>query len=363
MEIVLLFDIIIVGGGIAGISAAARLSNYSSVLLLEREHQLGYHASGRSAASCIKDYGNDTTRDLNAQSFEYLRNENNGVLSDRGLMVLAKRDQRDEFETSSESLGLTEITLSEALTAVPIINSKTVAYASYREDVYDLDTNQLIQNFEREAKRNNAQIRNNTAVVKIERSHSKWRVITDSGEYHSSILVNAAGAWVDHISNLAGIEKIGFLPMRRSMARIPLPSEFEVADWAFFSGPREDWYAKPDAGQLIVSPAEEDLVEPHDAWAEDLILAEGISRYQEFVTTSVNKITSNWAGLRTFAPDRSLVIGPSKTNSSFFFLAGQGGYGFQTAPTASDLLKELIMGLPHDLEAKTIEKLDPKRFS
>ena len=131
----------------------------------------------------------------------------------------------------------------------------------------------------------------------------------------------------------------------------------------FFSGPNEDWYAKPDAGQLIVSPAEEDLVEPHDAWAEDLTIAEGISRYQEFVTTPVKRITSNWAGLRTFAPDRSLVIGPAKGNSSFFFMAGQGGYGFQTAPAASNLLKELIMGLPHNLEKKIIKKLDPKRFN
>ena len=125
----------------------------------------------------------------------------------------------------------------------------------------------------------------------------------------------------------------------------------------------EDWYAKPDAGQLIVSPAEEDLVEPHDAWAENLILAKGISRYQEFVTTPVNKITSNWAGLRTFAPDRSLVIGSARNHPTFFFMAGQGGYGFQTAPAASSLLKELIMGLPHDLELKTREKLDPKRFN
>ena len=358
-----MFNVIIIGGGIAGISVAARLSNHSSVLLLERESALGYHASGRSAASFIKDYGNDTTRDLNSLSFEYLHSANNGVLSNRGLMILAKKGQKNEFKSSSESLGLTEISLSEALKAVPIVNRKVVKYASYREDVYDLNTNRLIQNFEREAKRNNAEIKINSAVKKIERSKSIWRVLTDSGEYHSNILVNASGAWVDYISNLAGIEKIGFLPMRRSMARIPLPSEFDVTDWAFFSGPNEDWYAKPDAGQLIVSPAEEDLVEPHDAWAEDLTIAEGISRYQEFVTTPVKRITSNWAGLRTFAPDRSLVIGPAKGNSSFFFMAGQGGYGFQTAPAASNLLKELIMGLPHNLEKKIIKKLDPKRFN
>ena len=358
-----MFDIIIIGGGIGGISAAARLSENCSVLLLERESTLGYHASGRSAASCIKDYGNKVTRDLNEHSFEYLRTENNGVLSDRGLMVLAKKTQRNEFELSSKSLGLMEISVSEAQIQVPIINSKVVAFASYREDVYDLDTNLLITNFEKEARRNNAQIKNNATVVKIEYASSFWKISTDNGEYCSRILVNAAGAWVDHISDLAGIDKIGFLPLRRSMARIPLPSGFDVGNWAFFSGPEEDWYAKPDAGQLIVSPAEEDLVEPHDAWAEDLVLAEGISRYEEFVTTPVTRISSNWAGLRTFAPDRSLVVGSAKKNSTFFFLAGQGGYGFQTAPAASNLLKDLIMGLPNDLEKNTREKLDPKRFN
>ena len=358
-----MFDIMIIGGGVAGISAAARLSINSSVLLLEGESALGYHASGRSAASFIRDYGNKVTRDLNEQSYEYLRTENNGVLSDRGLMVLAKKVQRDAFETSSLSLGLSEISLSEAKTQIPIINSEIVRYASYREDVYDLDTTRLMQNFEKEAKYNKAQIKNNSTVIKIEYLNSMWRVSTDNGEYHSTILVNAAGAWVDHISAMAGIEKIGFLPLRRSMARIPLPSEFDVTNWAFFSGPMEDWYAKPDAGQLLVSPAEEELVQPHDAWADDLILAEGISRYQEFVTTPVCKISTNWAGLRTFAPDRSLVIGSAKSNSTFFFIAGQGGYGFQTAPAASNLLKELILGLPNDLEKNTIKKLDPKRFN
>ena len=358
-----MFDIIIIGGGIGGISAAARLSKNCSVLLLERESALGYHASGRSAASYIKDYGNEVVRELNERSFEFLQTKNDGVLSDRGLMVLAKSSQRNEFETSSKSLGLTEINLCEATTYVPIIKSKVVAYASYREDVYDLDTNHLIQNFEKEARRNNAQIKNNSAVVKINYANSMWRVFTDNNEYRASIIVNAAGAWVDHISDMAGIETIGFLPLRRSMARIPLPSRFNVSNWPFFSGPMEDWYAKPDVGQLIVSPAEEDLVKPHDVWAEDLILAEGIARYEEFVTTPVTKISSNWAGLRTFAPDRSLVIGSAKQKSTFFFLAGQGGYGFQTAPAASNLLKDLILGLPTDLKKNTIKKLDPKRFN
>jgi D-arginine dehydrogenase len=358
-----MIDIIVIGGGIAGISVAARLSHGCSVLLLEQESSLGYHASGRSAASCIRDYGNRTTRELNELSFEYLRGANNGVLSDRGLMVLAKKNQQEEFKTSSKSFGLNDISLDEAVRKLPIIDKETVCYASYREDVYDLDANQLIQNFEREAKLNNAQVRKKTSVTNIKYINSEWVVTTSTGEYRSSIIVNAAGAWVDQISILAGIGSIGFSPFRRSMARIPLPDSLSVSLWPFFSGPDEDWYAKPDAGQLIVSPAEEDLVEPHDAWAEELTLAQGISRYEEFVTTPVTKMSSNWAGLRTFSPDKSLVIGPSVKNPTFFFMAGQGGYGFQTAPAASNLLSELIMGYSHDLDKNTIESLSPRRFN
>ena len=358
-----MIDVIVIGGGIAGISAAARLSHNCSVILLDQESSLGYHASGRSAASCIRDYGNQTTRELNELSFEYLKSANDGVLSDRGLMVLAKKNQIEEFTASSKSFGLNTISLDEAILKIPIIDKEAVSFASYREDVYDLDTNQLIQNFAREAKKNNAQIKIATCVKNIKYINSEWIVTTSTGEYKSSIIVNAAGAWVDQISQLAGIGSIGFSPFRRSMARIPLPDTLSVSSWPFFSGPDEDWYAKPDAGQLIVSPAEEDLVEPHDAWAEELTLAQGISRYEEFVTVPVTKMSSNWAGLRTFSPDRSLVIGPSVDNPTFFFMAGQGGYGFQTAPAASNLLSELIMGFSHDLDKKTIESLSPKRFN
>ena len=356
-------DIIVIGGGIAGISATARLSDKCSVILLEKESALGYHASGRSAASFIRDYGNQTTRELNELSFDYLRSANEGVLSDRGLMVLAKKNQIDKFTATSESFGLNTISPDEAFQKIPIIDKQTVSFASYREDVYDLDTNQLIHNFQREAKKNNAQIKTNTFVKNIQYINREWIVTTSNSEYKSSIIVNAAGAWVDQISLMAGIGSIGFSPFRRSIARIPLSDAISVSNWPFFSGPDEDWYAKPDAGQLLVSPAEEVLVEPHDAWAEELTLAQGISRYEEFVTIPVTKMSSNWAGLRTFSPDRSLVIGPSSENSTFFFMAGQGGYGFQTAPAASKLLSELIMGSSHDLDKKTIESLSPRRFN
>ena len=355
-------EIIVIGGGIAGVSAAARLSMFATVTVLEQEEHLAYHASGRSAASFIIDYGNETTRVLNECSFIHLKEHANGVLSDRGLMVLSKESDELEFEKAYKSLGLSRISLNEAYRKIPIINKSTVSYAAYREDVYDLDTNKLIENFVKEARKNGCKFVQNARVQKINFKNFKWIVNTQNDEYCSSIIVNAAGAWADNICNLANIKPIGLKPYRRSMARVPVPNSVLINSWPFVSGPKEDWYAKPDAGQLIISPSEEVLVEPHDAWADNETLAEGIERYQEFVTVPVKKITANWAGLRTFSSDRSLVIGPAIDNSSFFFLAGQGGYGFQTAPAASNLLKDLIIGGTSELDKVTLNNLLPNRF-
>jgi len=127
-------------------------------------------------------------------------------------------------------------------------------------------------------------------------------------------------------------------------------------------GVGETWYAKPDAGALIVSPAEEHPMPPQDAWADDMVLAEGLARYEEMVTEPVTKLLSNWAGLRTFSPDRVLVIGPDPQVPSFFWLAGQGGYGFQSSPAASQLAADLIAGRPPALSADLIAALSPARF-
>lgn len=127
-------------------------------------------------------------------------------------------------------------------------------------------------------------------------------------------------------------------------------------------GAGETWYAKPDAGALIVSPAEEHLMTPHDAWADDMVLAEGLARYDEMVTEPVTRLIANWAGLRTFSPDRVLVIGRDTRQPDFFWLAGQGGYGFQTSPAASRLAADLIAGRPPEVAASLVSALSPARF-
>jgi glycine/D-amino acid oxidase-like deaminating enzyme len=187
-------------------------------------------------------------------------------------------------------------------------------------------------------------------------------VTTTAGTFEGRVLVNAGGAWVDQIAQMASVQPLGFTPYRRSMARIPAPGGHDVSGWPMMFGVGELWYAKPDAGALIVSPAEEDPAEPHDAWADDMVLAEGLARYEEFVTEPVTRLISNWAGLRTFAPDRVLVIGPDKHDPSFFWLAGQGGYGFQSSPAASQLAADLIGGRAGQLGTDLVASLSPARF-
>ena len=199
-------------------------------------------------------------------------------------------------------------------------------------------------------------------VETITRVGGKWQVTTAAGTYQAAHLVNAAGAWVDWIAALAGIAPIGICPLRRSMARLPAPGGHDVRLWPMLMGVGETWYAKPDAGKLLVSPADADPVEPHDAYADDMVLAEGLARYEAMVTTPVTRVESNWAGLRSFAPDKTLVLGPDLAEPSFIWCAAQGGYGFQTAPAASQLVADLVGGSQLELDPATVAALSPARF-
>ncbi|MDE0211418.1 MAG: FAD-dependent oxidoreductase [Boseongicola sp.] len=348
----------IVGGGIAGLAAAASLAPSTRVLVLERETALGYHASGRSAAMFIEDYGNDTVRILNKASRPV--HESLDALSPRGLMAVALQQDADAFEVDLAALGLAEVPVSEAHSRVPIL-SRDIVRAGYSENAQDIDTNRLLQAMASEARRHGATIHVGASVTKIERAAS-WHLSVGDENVVADVVVNAAGAWADEIAGTAGVAQIGLQPYRRSVARLPAPGGHDVGNWPLLMGPGDCWYAKPDAGGWIVSAAEEDPMEPMDAWADDMVLAEGIARYQPYVTEPVVRVETSWAGLRTFAPDRALVIGEAPGHPGFFWMAGQGGYGFQTAPAAAALLADLVLDRAPSLPADVVGSLLPSRF-
>jgi glycine/D-amino acid oxidase-like deaminating enzyme len=354
-------DFLIIGGGIAGISAAARLSHLGSVTVLEAEEALAHHASGRSAALYEPHYGLPPVVSLSMAGGDYFRAAPN-VLSPRGLMIVARSEERALFEADIADMALMPVSVDEAVARVPVLNPHSVAHVALADHAWDIDTDLLLQNFAREARGNGAQIVTRARVTAIARTPGGWRASTAAGDFDGALLVNAAGAWADQVAQLAGIRPLGLTPLRRSMARIPAPGGHDLTKWPMIFGAGETWYAKPDAGALLVSPADEHAMEPHDAWADDMVLAEGLARYEAMVTEPVTRLISSWAGLRTFTPDRVLAIGRDIRDPAFFWVAGQGGYGFQTAPAASALVADLVAGRPPALNAPAVAALDPARF-
>jgi len=354
-------DIIVIGGGVAGISAAARLSHLGHVTLIEAEAQTGYHSSGRSAALFEETYGKPTTRALNSASRPYHETANGGVLSARGLMLLGSADESEAFAHDLTDMGLDEISVAEARAIIPIL-SDHADRVGYHADAWDIDTERLMQNWLRELRGNGGTLMPGARVSAIGRDAAGWRVIIPLGDVTGQILVNAAGAWADGIAAMAGVRTLGLAPLRRSMARLAAPGGHDTRNWPMMFGPGEEWYAKPDAGALLVSPAEEDPSDPADVYPDDMTLAEGLARYQDYVTPEVTRPIATWAGLRTFAPDRQLVLGRAADAPDFIWCAGQGGYGFQTAPAASALIADVVAGRIPELGSDLAAGLSPARF-
>lgn len=353
-------DFLILGGGIAGLSAAAHLAPLGPLTLLEAEPTLAYHASARSAALYEPRYGNPVVVALSLASQGFY--EGSGLLTPRGLMVVDDADHQARFRDHLAHFQLEALTLPEAQALWPILNPETVAFAGYADRAKDIDTDALLQRYTRAARAAGATIHTRARATRITRLPNGWEVEAGGQVFTTKILINAAGAWVDQVAALAGVRPRGITPLRRSMARIPAPEGMEVGRWPMVIGGAEDWYMKPDAGALIVSPADEDPVEPQDAWADDMVLAEGLARYEAAVTAPVTRLLANWAGLRSFAPDRAPVIGFDAAAPGFFWLAGQGGYGFQLAPAATELVADLIAGRPPALDRALLSALAPARF-
>lgn len=355
-------DFLIIGGGIAGLSAGARLSALGSVTLLEREAALGYHASGRSAALYEETYGLPSTVALNRASKSFFLHDNPSLVTPRGLLLVGTDDSADAFAHDLATMEMTPLSIAQAQALLPILNPARVTHAAHHAEAWDIDTDALLQQFARQIRANGGKVITGQEVTSLHRAENGWTATTPAGDISAPMLINAGGAWADRVAEMARLPPLGLTPLRRSMARIPAPDGYDTRTWPMTFGAGETWYMKPDAGALIVSPAEEDPSHPHDAWADDIVLAEGLARYEDHVTTPVTRLIGNWAGLRTFAPDRQLVLGHDPLDPTFVWSAGQGGYGFQTSPAASQLLADLVGGRAPVIDPATVAHLSPARF-
>jgi D-arginine dehydrogenase len=360
-------DFLVIGGGIAGISAAAFLSEKARVTVLESETTPGYHATGRTAAIYIRNYGNATLRALNAAAHGFLV-EPEGVsdaslLSPRGELMIAAEDELATFDSYvAGASGMERLTAAEAVELFPILRPELIAAAAIERQAMDIDVDRFLQGLIRLLRQRGGSLVTGAPVATLGRKDGLWTAETPTGRFSAPVVINAAGAWADPIAQLAGARPFSITPMRRSAALLPAPDGYSIDGWPLVASASERWYAKPEAGKMMVSPADETPVEPHDAWADEMDLAEGLYRFEQAVTTPVTRVETSWAGLRSFAPDRTPVCGFDGSLEGFFWLAGQGGYGIQTAPAMARLTAQLCLGEKPDLSPATIAALDPRRF-
>lgn len=350
----MMFDFVVIGGGMAGASAAYELADGASVLLLEREEHCGYHTTGRSAALFSETYGNATIRSLTRASRGPYEAPPAGfadhpLLTPRHVLFIARADQEASIAHLAEIFARTGGKPSRVLSTdavrerVPIMRADYVAQALLDETSMDIDVHALHQGYLRGARARGARIAVSAEVLDIDRGSSGWRITTAREQFEARTIVNAAGAWADTIAAMAGVATAGLTPLRRTAMMLDLPDGVDASSWPHVIDVDEEFYFKPDAGRLLASPADETPSAPCDAQADEFDVAVAIDRIQQAADLPVRSISRRWAGLRTFAADRSPVVGFDPRCEDFFWLAGQGGYGIQTAPA----LAKVVAALAH----------------
>jgi D-arginine dehydrogenase len=348
-------DFIVIGAGIAGASVASFLCRHGKTIMLEREAQPGYHSTGRSAAIFMESYGSAQVRALTRASRAFFESppENftdTPLLQKRDALMIASADQLDLLEAAFDELkpkapDLIRLDARAALALLPVLRPQAVAAALYDPAVQDIDVDALHQGYLRVVRRAEGRIVCNAEIVGAIFQQGLWTVETASGDtFTAPIVVNASGAWCDEIAKLAGVTPIGLVPKRRSAFTFAAPAGVDVNAWPMLFSVDESFYIKPDAGQLLGSPANADPVAPHDVQPEELDIATGIDRIQQATTLTIRRPSHTWAGLRSFVADGDLVGGFDPRVTGFFWVAAQGGYGVQTSAAMGEACAALIRG-------------------
>ncbi len=357
-------DILIIGAGIAGLSAAYELSSSARVIVLERESQPGYHTTGRSAAIYTQNYGNREIRALTMDSHGFFTSPpqdfaEHPLLSARGALFIARDDQLDTLNNALETgqslvSDIRRVNTAEALEINSALDSDYVAAAIYEPGACDIDVHGLHNGYRKGLLKRGGQVATHAEVMEISRNEGLWKVVTKNGDYCTPVLINAAGAWGDIIAELAGVQPAGLIPKRRTVFTFSPPENLNISSWPLTIDIDEEFYFKPDAGQILASPADETPSPACDAQPEELDIAIAVDRVQTATTLQVRRITNKWAGLRSFVSDKTPVIGMDDEIDGFFWLVGQGGYGIQTAPAIAKAVAALITTgeLPETLAAK-----------
>lgn len=358
----MIYDFAVIGAGMAGASIAAELAVHARVLLIEAEDTPGYHATGRSAAFWEECYGGPGVVPLTLASGAYLAEH--GFLTPRGALYVGRGKDRaamDAFVTTFAGTGVTIDRLSPAQIAgkVPHIRPEW-SEALHQRACADIDVAGLHQHYLGAARRHGAEIACRARAALIARGGGAWSITSARGEtWRAATLVNAAGAWADQIASLAGVQPIGIAPKRRTVAVLRV-APHAPADLPLVLDINGGFYFKPDNGRLWLSPHDEIASDPCDAAPEEIDVAIAIDRFLAVTDWRIEAVERRWAGLRSFAPDRLPVYGADAGEPGFFWFAGQGGFGIQTAPAAARLGAQLLLGQGSD--AMTV-RIDPATYA
>ena len=369
------YDIVVIGAGIAGASVAAGLAAVTDVMLVEAEAQPAYHATGRSAAMFAPSYGPPVIQKFTSASANFFHTPPEGftetpLLAPCTVLMIGTAKQQNAvtqfIHEMSDSGGIEPVAMSELTAIQPLLREGYAQYGILDRAAYDIDVHALHAAFLKQFKRNGGVLSAASPVQAMTHQDGQWQLTTKRGSITANIVVNAAGAWADEIGQMAGAEKIGLVPKRRTALLIAAPDAAMLDKMPMTIDIDEQFYLKPQAGQLLISPANEDPMQACDVQPEEMDVALCIDRIERAFSLKIEKIISKWAGLRSFVADKQPVIGYSTQAKGFFWLAGQGGYGIQTSPAISHFARSLILDepLPQSCidEGLTPEMLCPSRL-
>jgi D-arginine dehydrogenase len=347
-------DVCIIGGGIAGASVAYRLAPHASVTVIEREPHAGYHTTGRSAAIYMPIYGSSLVRLLTRASGDFLRTPPADfaaapLLSPRGLLTIGNDAQRALVATIEEDaaalgVSLTLLSPAQAKDLLPALRAQAFDWAIHDPAVMGIDVDLLLQGFLRGARERGARVAMQREALTLERRAGGWRIRGSGLDLAAQIVVNAAGAWADELAERAGLPRAGLTPYRRTAFIFDAPAGVETAHWPLVADADEQFYFKPEAGRLLGSLAEEVASAPCDAQADELDVAVAVDRIERVLDFPIQRVRRSWAGLRTFAPDRDPLSGFEPEAPGFYWHAGLGGFGIQTAAALSAFAAAMISG-------------------
>lgn len=373
------WDIVVIGAGMAGASTAWQLAQAGQrVLVLERETQPGYHTTGRSAALFEEHYGPPQVQALTRASRAFYETPPPGftdvpLLHPRGVMYVATAAQKPLIdiayaEAVRHSPGAQRLDGDALRALVPVLNASIVD-GFVDDGARDIEVHALHQGFLRGLRQQGGQVWCQAEVTGLQHDvfASRWTVtLADGRQLQTHALVNAAGAWADGLGELAGARAIGLVPARRSAFTFPAPEGVEAAHWPAVISADESFYFKPDAGQLLGSPANADATYPHDVQPEEEDIATGIWNIEQATTLRIRRPSHTWAGLRSFVADGEMVIGWDDEVPGLFWVAAQGGYGIQSAAAYSLLARNLLLDEPIDPslldEGVDLAALEPARL-